>query len=579
MERRPNPHERPGRRSRATALAGPFLICRCLAYSSVTIKPHFLPQRRSLSSLRALQTETDLPLQTKASGDIDRSALSRLDACGSRTAALNVLSRALYPPSSPRSSDEEETNRLFDSVKIPKNASTRPVSDAELSLQTRTINSKYKITELIEQNGDRDIDRASLAVLCVFLFGSSSAILAQQATAGLPDIVRWLIVFALCFSPLVLVGYGLALPAELSAALVAIQRRIFPSYRTRMIQHEAGHFLIGYLLGWPVKTYQAGNAVKNAVEFYPLSDEDAGADRAQALGFDVRKKSNDDSSNGSNAVGNDIDDAREQPYFSRDGRGAVDKERSVFRDKDAADSYFSLAPQDDPTSAWPFRGFDDETLDKFAIMSVAGACAEILAYGNAEGGVADLLQLRRIYGAAANNGNSGKTEEGASSPLKDDARDRRLRRENERAIGGMDEREMDNRTRFALGYAMGLLRQHLGSLDALAKVMEDGGSVAECVLALEECSNVSGQMLKGDYDKIRREQFRARDKGFGGWVERSFLGGSKSIDVEDSEVIEGKGGGDRKQAFQLTGDDPLYAAMAVAVAFFAWASNGGLSLH
>ena len=97
--------------------------------------------------------------------------------------------------------------------------------------------------------------------------------------------------FALCFSPLVLVGYGLALPEELAETLGAIQRNIFPAYRKRMIQHEAGHFLIGHLVGWPVKTYQASNAVKNAVEFYPLSDEDAGKNRATALGFDVKKGS------------------------------------------------------------------------------------------------------------------------------------------------------------------------------------------------------------------------------------------------------------------------------------------------
>lgn len=55
------------------------------------------------------------------------------------------------------------------------------------------------------------------------------------------------------------------------------------------------------------------------------------------------------------------------------------------------------------------------------------------------------------------------------------------------------------------------------------------------------------------------------------------MGGGKRIDVEDSSVIEGKGGGDKRESFQITGDDPFYAA--IAVAFFAWASNGGISLH
>ena len=142
----------------------------------------------------------------------------------------------------------------------------------------------------------------------------------------------------------------------------------------------------------------------------------------------------------------------------------------------------------------------------------------------------------------------------------------------------MDEREMDNRTRFALCFCIGLLIQNLGALDALAEAMASDADISDCILALEECPNTSGYTLGGDYDKIRRERFRAEERGLG-WVERTFLGGSKTIDVEDSGVIEGKGGGERKRGFQLQGDDVLYAALAVSGIFFAWASNGGLSLH
>ena len=559
-----------------------------ISVPSIRRNPHTNWQPRSTSILHAIQTDsTDLQSSPLSSFTIDKDTLSKLDSCRSRSAARKILDQALPKPSSPESSRQ----RLYDSIAIPRDLSTRPISDAELSLQTRTINSKYKIFDLIEQNGDRDIDRASLAVLCVFIGGATSAIVAQQTTElvlfgaviPIPEILRFLIVWILCFSPLVLVGYGLALPQELSVALVSIQRQVFPSYRKRMIQHEAGHFLVGHLLGWPVKTYQATNAVKNAVEFYPLSDGDVGRDRAQVLGFDVkRNQNNDDSTNDQSDI---IPNNSDQPYFSKEGKGGnTVTDRSVFRDQDSADaSYFALTKKDDPAMSWPFRGFDDETLDKLAIISVAGACAEILAYGNAEGGVADLLQLRRIYGAAAssrskNSNVDGDANEAAFGSFGDDAKERRLRRENQSG-NGMDEKEMDNRTRFALGYAMGLLRQHLGALDALSDVMENEGTVADCITAMETCPNVSGYTLKGDYDKIRRERLRAEEAGFGGWIERTFLGGSKTIDVEDSSVIYGKGGGDKKESFQLTGDDPFYAAIAVAVAFFAWASNGGLSLH
>ena len=164
---------------------------------------------------------------------------------------------------------------------------------------------------------------------------------------------------------------------------------------TKHVQHEAGHFLIGYLLGWPVKSYQVRNAVKNAVEFYPLGDDDAGMERARALGFDKRKDNINNEGEDMMSVRNEGSD---KPYYSRDWKGGADLERSVFRDEnEAADATLVLlSKEDDPTASWPFRGFDDETLDILAIISVAGACAEILSYGNAEGGVADLQQLRRI---------------------------------------------------------------------------------------------------------------------------------------------------------------------------------------
>lgn len=548
-----------------------------------TLHQTCVKKRFILTALQARKSESTVI----SSDEIDSNLLSKLDSCRSRSSASKIIDEAL-----PKSSSEDAPlkRRLYNSIIIPRSLSIRPISDAELSLQTRTINSKYKIYDLIEQNGDRDIDRASLAVLCVFVAGASSAIVAQQVTQivlfgsviQIPEILRFLIVWSLCFSPLILVGYGLSVPQELSTTLVSIQRQLFPSYRKRMIQHEAGHFLIGHLLGWPVKRYRATNAVKNAVEFYPLSDGDVGRNRAQVLGFDVRKSIDDDSVGERNTLDQTAYGDNDSPYFSTDGRGgSMVSERSVFRDENSAEaSYFALSPKDDPTSTWPFRGFDDETLDKLAVISVAGACAEILAFGNAEGGVADLLQLRQVYGAAAlsrknpSNDCVGSTE----AHFNDDAKERRLRRANgEKDI--MNEKEMENRTRFALGFAMGLLRRHLGALDCLAEVMEKEGSVADCIVAMETCPNVSGYSLKGDYEKMRREKFLAEEAGFSGWVERTFLGGSKTIDDEDSDVIYGKGGGDRKQKFELTGDDPFYAAVLVAIAFFAWASNGGLSLH
>eukprot|EP00956_Cyclotella_meneghiniana_P025609 scaffold53708_cov61-Cyclotella_meneghiniana.AAC.5 len=582
----------------------PVVVYVCLLWSICSFQAHSIAgfaqssfirgstkrfRRRRYYTLK-LQTKSDEGLDAEINTtaissvklNVDKDVLSQLNSCRSRTRANRILSQALSTDS-----DNVVNKRLYNSISIPPNLSTRPISDAELALQTRTIQSKYKIYELIEQNGDRDVDRASLAVLCTFLAGATFAILAQQtsdisffgASIHIPDIIRFVIVWILSFSPLILVGYGLAVPDNLSAALVTVQRAVFPSYRKRMIQHEAGHFLIGHLLGWPVKSYQVGNAVKNAVEFYPLSDADAGKDKAQSLGFNVK------TDNSSQEDDNDLVIIDERPYFSREGQGGNQVERSVFRNEMSSNTY-ELASKDDPKTSWPFRGFDDATLDKLAVISVAGACSEILAYGNAEGGVADLIQLRGIYGAAASAEKKKANAEGTLGTFSDDATERRLQRggaiQSKDKSGsniGMDEREMDNRTKFALGFAMVLLRSNLGALDALAEVMEQGGSVADCIVAIEMCPNASGSSLRGDHDKIRREKFRADESQLGKLIEKTFLGGGKNIDADDSGVIEGKGGGDREKGFELLGDDPFYAAIAVALAFAAWASSGGLTLH
>jgi hypothetical protein len=124
---------------------------------------------------------------------------------------------------------------------------------------------------------------------------------------------------------------------------------------------------------------------------------------------------------------------------------------------------------------------------------------------------------------------------------------------------------------------MSQLRRHLGCLDALADVMQSGGSIEECVLAIETCENIRGGPvgMVDDYELVRRKQFRSQQAGF---VER-FLLGDKNIDFVEDRLVEGKGGGYQRPQARLTGDDPLYAAIAVALGFLCWASNGGLSLH
>jgi hypothetical protein len=129
---------------------------------------------------------------------------------------------------------------------------------------------------------------------------------------------------------------------------------------------------------------------------------------------------------------------------------------------------------------------------------VAGVCAEILVFGNAEGGVADLSQLRQIFASAEED---------------------------------MTDREVDNRIRFAMGYTISQLRLHLGSLDDLTSAMECNGSIVKCALAIESCDSVSGEDgIMGDYECRCREAFCQEKAGV---LEHIFLGGDKNIDQNE----------------------------------------------
>lgn len=492
--------------------------------SAVTTGAFQVPGNANKKHLTALPA-----LKSKNADAVDVEQLYKLNKCESGSAARQALESAL-----------DKENSLYSSVNILPGVSEKGISDADLAIQTKIRNNRYSIMQLIELNGDKDADRVSLGVLGITVASATSALVAQQNLPG-PEIVRFAVVWLFSFSPLFFVGYGLATPDKLQTLLVSIQRAIFPVYQKRMLQHEAGHFLMGHLLGMPVKGY-ATNAVKNAVEFYPLNDPNIGRDRVQMLGFTTSSRSN-NAANNNNAVPPVSSDSS---YYSKEGRGSqVMEEQSVFRNaKNYTENPFLKLPSaNEPTNSWPFRGFDEVTLDKLAVVSVAGVCAEILAFGNAEGGYADLSQLRQLFNSAQSD---------------------------------LDEREMEKRIRYALGFTMSQLRLHLGALDALADAMERGASVAECVVIIESCPNVSGNDgVLGDYDLRRREKFRSEGLGM---LEKMLLGG-KNADTAETRVVEGVGGGDKKEGFAMTGDDPLYAATAAAFVFFAWASNGGLSLH
>jgi hypothetical protein len=475
--------------------------------------------------------------KTKSSGcQFDMEALQELEKCETGTKARQVLVKAL------NAGVENGINKpLFGSVTIPAGASDRSISDGDLAIQTKIRNKKYGVFDLIDMKGDRDADRASAAVLSVFIGSSLSAVAANENLPG-PEIVRFTVVWLLSFAPLALVGFGIASSSRLLAVLVLVQRQIFPTYSKRMVIHEAGHFLLAHLLGYPIAGYTA-NAVKNAVQLYPLNDRDVGTERAQALGFDKPTSS---------VPKDDFDLSSippiDVPFFSKEGRGSVALEnQSVFRNRKNYTEFLKISPRNDVKQSWPYRGFDHSTVDKLSVISVAGVCAEILSFGYAEGGVADFSQLESVFKSAEPE---------------------------------LTEKDIENRIRFSISFTMTQLRIHLGVLDQLAETMEKGGSIAECVATIESCPNVNGNDgIFEEYEIRRRRKFKSTGFGF---LERYLLNG-KNVDDEEDRMVQGAGGGYRRESIggllKLSGDDPIYLALGVSFIFLAWASNGGLSLH
>ena len=483
----------------------------------------------------------------------------QLQRCTSGTQARSVLEQTLLRR------NNHPDSRYYQSVRIPAGASQKGLSDGDLAIQTRLIQSKYNIMEVIDLVGDNDSDRATAGIGLTFVLSTTMAILINQSPIFVmgPDIVRFILVWMFVFAPLGLIGYGIRDAEALQIILMTIQQQVDPAYRQRMIQHEAGHFLMGHLLGWPIEAYslRTTNMASAAVQFYPLSDPDIGKSYAQQLGFD--RKSNSRIEAEADA---DVQDKMKSalsniPYFSKNGRGgSVVEQQSTLRNQTSQRSVNIKSrmledERNDPTTVWPYRGFSDDTLDVLTMISVGGVCAEILAMGNAQGGRADFDQWKQFCSRASSSSDDNSA---------------------------MSDREMNNRLRYALGFTMSVLRRHLHQLDALAAVMEQNGSIAQCIQAIETSTTTSMATLSSGnnvitddmnrYELIRRERFRSQSPF---WTNHQ-----RSIDTVEDRWESGKGGGARPKVSRvLTGDDPLYLAITVAGGFLIWALAGGLSLH
>ena len=252
--------------------------------------------------------------------------------------------------------------------------------------RARTVQ-EWELRMFFKQRSDRDMqrqlgfrtqadaDKTVRAIASVSVGGLIASNFLLESDFSALGIVVALVPFAA-------LAAGVALPEAVRGLLVRAWR-LDPRYRRRQAYHEAGHFLLCYLLGLAVDTYDVatgGEAASSAV-------------RVGAPGA---------------------------------GAGTAEGARS------------------------------HAVLDQLAVVSMGGVAAEVIAVGDAEGGIADVAQLRALMDVA-------------SPPI-------------------IDKSEQDDRIRWGTLMALTLLQNHRPSLDALVDAFDASASVGACVAAIEEAA-------------------------------------------------------------------------------------------
>ncbi len=245
-----------------------------------------------------------------------------------------------------------------------------------------------------------DQDKTLRAVAAVSVAGVCSATLIEGS--ALPTPLRAGLTSFAALAPFATLIAGVALPEQLQRALVAVWR-LDPAYRRRQSYHEAGHLLIGMLLGLTIESYNAASP-----------DGDGAAVR-----------------------------------LSPPDASSWDASRGLARDADGAAASDASA---------------DALLDALLVLSMGGVAAEVIACGDAEGGVADVAQARgfmeRRRGTDASSAQARKA----------------LRA------------EQDDRIRWATLLALTLLQRHRASLDAVVEAFAKGSDVGACLCAAQSAA-------------------------------------------------------------------------------------------
>ena len=222
----------------------------------------FAPPRRSPP---ALLRRASAAIDPDAAGAADVDALlASLDADGvTRAEAVRALGRLR----------DRGAARLFNSTELQPNYR---VSKEQLKTVTRAPGD---VADVIGVYGSAQADKIAAVTMGVIFGAMASATVAQAWCPG-PDIVRFSVVWALASVPYAFLTLGIQLPGLVQTLITRSYVVLFPSYRMRLLRHEAGHMLVGHLLGLPCAAV-AANSAAAAVQvrarersFLPLSSSD-----------------------------------------------------------------------------------------------------------------------------------------------------------------------------------------------------------------------------------------------------------------------------------------------------------------
>lgn len=121
---------------------------------------------------------------------------------------------------------------------------------------------------------DVSLDDFKYATLWVTLGSSVGGI---AALAFLPGNIGATICYFLALIPILFLAVGSTVPALIAGAIKSVRgtSEEKSEQEDRVCQHEAGHFLTGYLCGLPIKSYQINDLGYPCVEFYAATDGDA----------------------------------------------------------------------------------------------------------------------------------------------------------------------------------------------------------------------------------------------------------------------------------------------------------------